>query len=351
MDAVKVLTDLSGKTPLFPAYLLSGEEDYLKDRVLSGIKSRVLGPATAGTGAGADGELNFQAFDGRDTPAAAIAQMAETFPFLAEYRLIVVKDPDLSDPVWPKYLESPQPTTCLVLYCHGARGAKALAPFKDAGKKGHVAVVDCAAPKPRELVAWVTERARGAGKVMPRDAAQILAEAIGPNLLALDGEIQKIATYVGAKPSIAAADVQAVVGHLTMPQVFEYIDAVVAGDTGGALSRLSGMLGPPGSELQIMATVHSHYRKLVVARSLLDDQVPPDAILPRLYANSWAAEKCLSQARGLTSGETQKAISRLFEADLAIKTGQREPRLALELLSLDLCALGGAARGGRTFPK
>ncbi len=347
MDAVKVLTELSRETPLYPAYVLTGEEDYLKDQVLAGIKSRVLGPAAAGTGLGADGGLNFQAFDGHETSAAAVTQMAETFPFLAERRLIVVKDPDLSDPAWPKYLESPQPTTCLVLYCHAGQGVRALTPFKDAGKKGNVAVVECAAPKPRELVGWVTERARAAGKVMPRDAAQILVEAIGPNLLALDGEVQKIATYVGAKPSVTAADVQAVVGRVTMPQVFEYIDAVVSGDTGAALSRLSGMLGPPGSELQILATVHSHYRKLVVARSMLDDRVPADDILPRLYANSWAAEKCLSQARGLTQPETRKAISRLFEADLAIKTGQQEPRLALELLSLDLCGLGGGARGGR----
>lgn len=351
MDAGKVLTDLSGGSPLLPAYVLVGEEDYLKDQVVARIKSRALGSGTGGLGLESDGGLNYQAFDGRDTPAAAITQMAETFPFLAERRLIVVKDPDLSDPAWAKYLESPQPTTCLVLYCHGDQPARTLGPLKEAGKKGHVAVVESAAPKPRDLVAWVSERARDFGKVLPRDAAQILIEAIGPNLLTLDGEMQKMATYIGAKPVIAAADVQAVVGRVTIPQVFEFVDAVVAGDAGAALARLSEMLGQPGAELQILATVHGHYRRMAVARSMLDDRMPADTILPRLYGNPWAARKCLDQARGLTASGMKRAISRLFETDLAIKTGQREPRLALELLSLDLCTLGAAARGGRAAQK
>ena len=336
MDAAKVLADLT-QGPLLPAYILVGEEGFLKDEVVAKIKGRALGATGDGSLTGG-GELNFQAFDGHETSATAITQMAEVFPFFAERRLIIVKDPDLTDASWAKYLESPQPTTCLVLYCHTNPPAKALAPLKESGKHGQLALVECSSPK-RDVTTWAVERARKLGHPLPRDAAQVLVDAVGANLLALDTEIQKLSVYAGEKRPLTVADVQAVVGRLTLPVIFEYLDAVVAGDASTALAKLSGMLSQPGSELQILSTVHGQYRRVLLARALLDEGVPVEALLPQVHPSQWMARKCLDQARRLPGDAGKRAISRLFEADMAIKTGQQEPRLALELLSLDLCSL------------
>jgi DNA polymerase-3 subunit delta len=334
VEAAKVLAGLDAGRPR-SAYLLVGEEDFLKDAVLRKVREAIFGPAGPH---GQDDSLDSQVFDGAQTSAQAVTQVAETFPFLAVRRLIVVKDPDLADPAWTRYLGSPQPSTCLVLYCHDEPAAKVLTPYRALARDEGLEIVECAGPKKRDLAAWVIERAREYGKVMARDAAQYLAEAAGVSLLALDSEIAKLAAYVGPRPGIARSDVQAVTAQIIAPQVFAFIDAVVEKDSGRALASLAGMLTRSGAELQILATVHGHYRRLAYARSGLDRGVAEGDILPLLSGNAWAARKCLDQARRLTGEHIRKAIIRLYRADLAIKTGQQEPRLALELMSLDLCS-------------
>ena len=66
-----------------PAYLLYGSEKYLKKLYRDKLKEGIL--------AGGD-EMNYSRFEGKGIDEAEVAHMAETLPFFAERRLILIEN-------------------------------------------------------------------------------------------------------------------------------------------------------------------------------------------------------------------------------------------------------------------
>ena len=65
-------------------YLFYGEEEYVKEEALSQLADALLDPQFR--------DLNYQTIDGSEVGVDEIINACETVPFMAERRLVVVKD-------------------------------------------------------------------------------------------------------------------------------------------------------------------------------------------------------------------------------------------------------------------
>lgn len=93
---------------------------------------------------------------------------------------------------------------------------------------------------PAEMPAWVTARARRAGLDLSAEAAALLAERTQGNLLACAQEIEKLALlHPGAR--VDAREVLASAGESARYDVFDLVDAVLAGDTRRSVRVLEGL--------------------------------------------------------------------------------------------------------------
>ena len=72
------------------------------------------------------------------------------------------------------------------------------------------------------------------------------------------------------------------------------------------------------------------------ARELLDQGLPPREVQRRLGIHPFVAEKTERQARQYRVEQLEAALRLLLRTDQAIKTGEAEPELALELFIWDL---------------
>ena len=64
-------------------YLLFGEEAYLKHQYKRKLKQALVA---------SDDTMNFSSFEGKDTNPKAIIDLAETLPFFADRRLILIEN-------------------------------------------------------------------------------------------------------------------------------------------------------------------------------------------------------------------------------------------------------------------
>jgi DNA polymerase-3 subunit delta len=64
-------------------YLLYGEEDYLKKQYKEKLRSAMLSP---------DDTMNFAYYEGKGINVKEVIDLAETLPFFAERRLIIMED-------------------------------------------------------------------------------------------------------------------------------------------------------------------------------------------------------------------------------------------------------------------
>lgn len=63
-------------------YLLYGEEGYLKKQYRDKLKAAMAAP---------DDTMNFTAYEGKDTSPRELIDLAETLPFFADRRVILVR--------------------------------------------------------------------------------------------------------------------------------------------------------------------------------------------------------------------------------------------------------------------
>jgi DNA polymerase III subunit delta len=86
----------------------------------------------------------------------------------------------------------------------------------------------------------------------------------------------------------------------------------------------------------IIPQIAGSLRRLVQARELLDQGMRGAALASRLGTHPYVAEKTERQARLYRVEQLEAALRMLLRTDRAIKTGEAEPELALELFVADL---------------
>lgn len=337
---------------LSPLYLFYGEETYLRDRMLERFKALLPGEVR---------DFNLDIIDGNETDITAIINAAVTLPFMAERRLVIVKNADFfkarrrkspssdngaetgddtadqekaspADDALLKYLDNPPVTTCLI-FCTDSVDKKRKI-FKMLQKNGQV--VDFSPLKGRDLNEWINKRARQLGKVMEPAAMAVLVTAVGNDLRQLNTELEKLACHAAAE-KIAAADVEIMVSKTAELSIFDLVDAVGERKYKKAIRMAREMvfLGEPVIRLIYMIT--RQFRLIIQAKALMEAGYTPQHVVENLRVHQFVAQKCVRQAGNFHMPELQKALAKILSADADIKQGRQDPVLALELLIISLC--------------
>lgn len=198
-------------------------------------------------------------------------------------------------------------------------------------------------PKRAELPRWIAERGRHHRATVDRDAAELLAELVGPNPVLLETELEKLATYAGPDARITPTMVETLVGAVTQDSIFTLVDAIASGSRGQALQLLHSQIAEASStptdfalylirmlarQVRILLRIHLGQEK---GRSTA--QITSDLKIPRYYADRY-----LRQARRLSVPHLRDAFERLAALEHGLKSGTADATTGLDILVTELCA-------------
>lgn len=205
---------------------------------------------------------------------------------------------------------------------------------KAAVKQG--VVVECNAPRGNALPGYVKRRARLQGAQIADDAVTALIGATGgdPGLLA--SEVSKLASAVGPDGQITRELVRELTGVNLGDTAFTLVDAVLSGDAARAIEIVTGLMLRSEQPIQLMALLHSQVRTLLWVTVLNNAGTDRQAISSRVSAHPYVISNCLRRASTVNVDQLLDAITAFHETDVAVKTGRRDARLALELLIMRL---------------
>src|ERR671910_313071 len=200
----------------------------------------------------------------------------------------------------------------------------------------------CSCATRRKVAAWVDDQLASAGLHVDREGTARLVEWLGEDAQKLVGVIETLVGSFGVGARLGAADLEPFLGESGGVPPWELTDALDRGDITTALDKLHRMVGGGGPHpLQVMATLHGHY-----ARMLQLDGAPvrgekDAAQLLRLRGSTFPARKALQQARRLGHDRVVEAVSLLAGADLDLRGGKAWPEgLGLGGLGARLARLG-----------
>jgi len=190
----------------------------------------------------------------------------------------------------------------------------------------------------RDLKAWIQQRVRGEGGDITPQAVNLLAELIGGDLWAMNGEIQKLLLYSQGRP-IGEDDVRQLVSYVQEANIFALVDAVAEGRTELAQRILHRLYDEGVAPTYILVMITRQFRLIALAKDL-PRGLSRLQIQDRLGLKSnYSLDKTLKQAKLYDFEGVKRAYDKLLETDLAIKTGKYSDKLALELLVTELACL------------
>ena len=231
---------------LIPALLLLGEEPYLRDACRKVLVETFILEAARTWG------VSHYSADRGETQRAL--EQAQTLPMLSRQQVVFLEDVEKIEKLGEKnrdaaveqlegYLADPSPFTVLVLEATALDQRMKLA--KLLAEKTLVVEVGLGENPEQRLATAVTlaQVLASEEKVeFERGAAEDLAEFVAADLLRLQTEITKLATYVGDAAAISMEDVDVLCGRSRSAETFKIFETIGQGNPGEALSILERLL-------------------------------------------------------------------------------------------------------------
>ena len=341
-------------------YVFHGDDDF--------SSSEALGTLLEASGPPELRESNVTQLSAGEFSINRFGSAAMVVPFLAERRVVVVRgllaaseaqrprrgprqtnaarDAGPAAGLEPLLSELPPTTDAVFLEGKLPAGNALLATIRGLGPE-KAEVREFAALRRDSLAGWVRERASQKGAAIDGAAVTELAELVGANLWAMDGELEKLTIYCSGR-TITKEDVAALVSGSRESSVFELVDAIMDGRPDvaqGATERLmrGGATGP-----YLLSMIARQARLVAIAQDLAAQRVPQGEWAPRLGTGSdFVVRKTAEQARRFAPEAVRALYRLLLEADVAMKTGETTEELALTELLAQAGSLRVAARGSR----
>ena len=310
-------------------YVIVGKEGSLVNARCRELLDELVEPSQRATGL-------FNA-DPKEVTAADVLDELRTAPFLTDKRVVVIKGADdfisQNRGLLEKYFDNPCPTGILILTVNSWQSNTRLA--KKLPKVGKL--VSVTQPKAWQLPGRLMQYTRDAySKNLSKDAAELLIELAGDDLVRLYSEIDKLALFADSEKTITTEHVEKLIGHNRMFGAFAVIDTCLAGDVGAAVDRLRNMFASDKStEFTVVGAFAYHLRRMFNAKVLLDEGLNAGEIAKRLRI--WGnKDSFFAQLRKMTLKQIGESLQQLAATDYAIKTGRTKAQVAIEQLVLTL---------------
>jgi len=182
-----------------------------------------------------------------------------------------------------------------------------------------------------QLVNWIKKEViRNKGQIEPA-AAQKLALAVGQDLWQMSNEINKLISYRNNQ-MIRAEDIDQLSQTKIETDIFKTIDALGARNKKTALRLLHQHLEQGENEIYLLSMLTYQLRNLIKLKELVTKGVPYYQLGKMTKLHPFVIKKTWSQLKNFTLEQLKKIYQQLLETEIAIKTGQIEPKTALDLL-------------------
>lgn len=318
------------KKKISRAYLFSGEEEFQKRETLDRLIQLLIPPSHK--------SFNLDILHASRSSTVEIINKTSTFPLGTEKRLIIVYDIDKLTPsdknLLIPHLKGIPESSCLILVTAGSDKRKKF--FLDLEKT--ITVVDFPKLYENQIPSWITNRVKGYGKSIKKEAIQVLQSWAGKSLPDLANEIEKLLIFVGDKNTITSEDVKQVAGYTGTNDIFQLLNSVGHKNTKQALEILNNLFFYSHPTGTIIHWLTEHLIRLLKIKEF-DYKKSEIPLTSYLRTHNYFLKDYKEQSKNFNREQLQNGFLLLYQADMDLKTSFLPSDLILELLVYNLCHL------------
>lgn len=308
-------------------YLLYGEEAYLK----LFYKKKLI------KAFGADDEsntMNVAYFTGKDIDVKELISLADTLPFFADYRTIIISDSGFfksSQDELADFIKNNLPETTRLIFIEDEVDKRSKM-FK--AIKEHGSDIEFTAQSEESNRKWVTKLLSSDHKKMEPSVIAYFLQKTGNDMANIRTEYDKLISYTLKKDDITKEDVDAIVTIRLQDRVFVMLDSMSEKNQKKALHLYYELLALKTPPYKILSLITTRFNDMLIAKELKIKGYDKNGITSKMgYGNNtWRTDKLLSNAAHYPLPVLKEALFECAEFDEKIKTGQITDKLAVEML-------------------
>ena len=302
-------------------YLLYGDEPFLVGSYKKKLREAITGGDT----------MNFNYFEGKNPDVRESISLADTMPFFADRRLILVDGSGFFKSAQEElaaYLPQMPDTTCLVFAESEVDKRNRL--YKRVKELGYAAELN--KQDTAQLMQWAAGILGRDGRKVSRPVMEYFLERTGDDMENIRMELEKLVCYTMGRDVITKEDVDAVGTVHVTSRVFDMVAAIVAGNTKKAMDLYEDLLTLKEPPMRILFLIARQFNQLLQIKELTAAEKDKGAIASALKVPPFAVGKLTAQARAFTRDQILSWVTLCVETEEAVKTGRLSDRLAVELL-------------------
>lgn len=302
-------------------YLLCGEEAYLRRQGRDKLKAAIAG----------DDTMNYTYREGKETAVGEVIDLAETLPFFADRRLIVLENSGLfksGGEELAAYIPHAAETTYFVFVETEVDKRSKL--FKAVKASGYVA--ELKTPEEADLKRWILARIKKEGKEISGAALNYFLRMSGSDMDTLDKEMEKLFCYCMDRPVITQQDIDAICIRQLQNHIFDMVGAVAEKKQKKALSLYYELVALKEPPMRILFLVARQFNLLLQVKELTQKGYGSKVIGERVSLPEFVAKKYIAQAKAFSLDALKEALRACVNAEEDVKTGKMNDSMSLELL-------------------
>ncbi len=294
------------------SYLLYGEESYLRSQYRNRLTNALIDPADT---------MNLSRFEGKGIHPEEIIDLAETLPFFAPRRVILVENSEFFKTKCDRladYLPSMPDTTCLIFVETAVDKRNRL--FKTVKDRGRA--VEFASQDEATLTKWILGIVKREGKQISKSALSLFLERAGTDMEHISKELEKLLCYTYERESITSQDVEDVCTILTSNRIFDMLRAIAEKNQKQALELYYDLLTLKESPRGILTLLGRQFQQLLLVRSLMAKGYGQPSIASKTGIAPFIIRRLMGQARNFTDEQLTAALADCAKAVEDVTAGR-----------------------------
>ena len=308
-----------------PMYLLYGEEDYLRKQYRDKLKAALTVP---------DDTMNYHYYEGKDINVGEIIDLAETMPFFADRRVIILENSGLcksGGDALAEYLKQPAESVAIILVeSQIDKRSKLFKTIKDKGR-----ACEFVPQNEQTLKKWIASLAKQDNRKISEQTAELFLEKTGTDMANIRTEWEKLICYTMGKEIIEKEDVEAICTQRVSNRIFDMVAAIAEKRQQEALDMYHDLLTLKEPPMGILALISRQFNLMLQVKELQQKGMGGRQIADKVGLAPFIVQKYERQASRFKMKELREALSACVEADEAVKMGRLNDVLIIELLIIE----------------
>ncbi len=313
---------------LLPIYFFCGNDTFAIESATKALE-KIIQPLLTS-------DFDKETINGNECSVFDVIDIASSFPFGSEKKLIVLKDFDElkgDKKQFSSYVKNPSPSTILIINKYTEVSNPDAEPYTSLYEKNYI--FEANELKGNELSSWIVKYVAKNNKTISTENALALIDIVGENRSIVEMQIQKIFSYLGTNKEITLEIIRSLSSRLKQYNIFDLWGAIGKRNKARALEITLNIMGQDDEAKQalyIIVMLNKYFTSLAQIPELEKENSNEFAKAKSIGTHPFFYKDYVKASAFFNEKKLKNIFQSLMEADMTMKSTASDPKAVITLL-------------------